>query len=513
MFPARRLSVPLRLLAPLALATLVWSGCSDSEQPRGDAGIDAGSADGGDGGGDLGDAGIDAGWDAGFDAGMDGGADAADAGDGEDDGGGQDAGFDAGDDGGPISYVIQGELVTSGQVPVTQAPPTWNAHLSKLASDGEYLYVAHTHYPAEVENRSTHIMVRPWGSPGEGFGEVATLYHVHQPPGIVMDTSGRLHMVFDCLRAGGVATNCFQGGAGTGDNLIRFYHLIFSAHQADGVLRFDTYQNYNEWTAETNGYHGLGTTADGYTWWSLMDSSYRRQVQWWYSSDQYGTLNPLSLSGVYLLYPIHACHPDTGSDNLLLFLGKWDPNAGNNAAYLGSIAYRGALSLFDFTQLVDLPALMDVTTGGFPSDVSTSPDGSTTWLLNYRPKPSGECNELLQYPADLSGSPEPVDVGCTGTYTTLQVSRSGVLYTLSPASAGKFMRLRVSRDQGLSWTEEDVPIQGLPDNGDTRYVGITAIKPYTSPMVYDPDRMVFFFSGRDDNQNFQHSYLGELQLE
>ncbi|HQK20047.1 MAG TPA: hypothetical protein PLJ27_21490, partial [Polyangiaceae bacterium] len=77
---------------------------------------------------------------------------------------------------------------------------------------------------------------------------------------------------------------------------------------------------------------------------------------------------------------------------------------------------------------------------------------------------------------------------------------------------GATISLGVSMDRGDSWTWHSVPITGLPSNGDIRYVGYTPVKPYTSPLTYEPNRWVVFFSGLDESNGSVHSYVGEMDL-
>src|SRR5579883_2303317 len=67
------------------------------------------------------------------------------------------------DAGTPTPYVpaaAQAELIFTGPQGVA-TPPTWNAHLPKLAGDGAFLYAAHTHFPDAVAARFTAILRRP----------------------------------------------------------------------------------------------------------------------------------------------------------------------------------------------------------------------------------------------------------------------------------------------------------------------------------------------------------------
>lgn len=406
----------------------------------------------------------------------------------------------------PEPLVVHAELIASS--PVGQAtPPTWNAHLPKLAGDGVFLYAVHTHYSQDVSGRYAAIMRRRADQPGSGWTEAARILFPHQPPGIVMDTSARLHVVFECLRPGSQDVECFPGGASTAGLTSRFYHLVFSSHDTDGSLRFDTYANHSEWTQTTNGYDGIGTTASGVTWWSLADEGWNRVVQWWASGTSFGSGPVLSKAPYYLLYPIHA---SSAAGDLLLYAGEFDPSGGNNASYVASVAFSGDLG--GLSQLIErkpaspLPGAVNA----YPSDVAYGPDG-TVFLLSYLPSQGGACTELIRYEGGLAGAPVITEVGCLGTYANLQVTAAGVLYVLADG-AGAAVRLGRSADKGATWTWLDVPLQGLPSNGDQAWFGMGVLKPYTSPLNYDASRMEFFFSGYDGANIARHSYWGTLQL-
>jgi hypothetical protein len=390
-------------------------------------------------------------------------------------------------------------------------PPTWNAHLPKLVDDGEYLHAAHTYFPDDTASRYAAILRRPVAGPPGAWTEAARISYPHQPPGLVLDTSRRLHLVFDCLRPGSVDVACFPGGAGTGGLGSRFYHLIFGARDAAGALRFDTYANHAEWTAHSNGYHGLGTTADGVTWWSLADAAWTRVVQWWSGPASFGTAATLALPGVYLLYPIQAADPVRGAAELLLYAGEFDPSGGTMAGYPASVAYLGTTAgLAELFRRVPPEPPAPGTVGAYPSDVAHAPDG-TAYVLSYRVEPGGGCTELLRFDGGFAAPPVVTPIGCLENYAKLQVSSRGVLYLLS-SGAGATVHLDLSADRGASWVRHAVPITGLDGTDDVRFFGWTPIKPYTVPTAYDPDRLVVFFSGADAAGLARHSYYGTLPL-
>jgi hypothetical protein len=303
-----------------------------------------------------------------------------------------------------------------------------------------------------------------------------------------------------------------QGGAGTGGRTSRFYHLVFGARDGAGALRFDTYANHDEWTAESNGYLGLGTTSDGVTWWSLGDATWGRVVQWWASGTSFGTTGTLAAAPAYLLYPIHAADPTAGSAGLLLYAGEFDPSGGTNAGYLASSAFAGTTAglapLFRRAPPTPAPA---GTVGAYPSDVAYGPDG-TPYALSYLPLADGTCTELLRFDGGTGAAPTILRIGCVDTYAKLQVSPGGTLYVLAAAGGGAQLRLGVSPDRGATWAWRLVPITGLPDTGDASFFGVTPVKPYTAPGLYDAGRFEFLFAGSDGSALARHSYCGSIAI-
>lgn len=435
--------------------------------------------------------------------------DAADASADGDDDAGADGAADASEAGPYVPVELRAGLIHAGPVRVS-TPPTWNAHLPKLAGDGAAWYAVHTHYPQDVAGRYAAIMRRIEGAPLDAWSEVARVSYPHQPPGIVIDTSRRLHMVFDCLRPGAADVTCFQGGAGTGGNTSRFYHLVFASRDAGDQLRMDTYANHNEWTAESNGYHGIGTTADGTTVWALADGGWGRVVQWWASGTQYGTTATLTVPDAYLLYPIVVGHPLLGSGQLTLYAGEFDPGGGSNASYVASTAFAGSTSSFWplFRRAPSQP--QPGTTQAYPSDLAYDEQG-TLYALSYLPDGAGGCTELLRFAGGLGQPPDVLPVGCVSNYAKLKFASDGTLYLITPGSAAD-VSIGVSVDRGTSWTWHTIPISGLPDNGDTRYVGFTPVKEYHSPTVHEPDRWVLLFAGMDASGEARNSYVGVVDL-
>jgi len=411
----------------------------------------------------------------------------------------------------PFDPVCTAEVVGSsinGQV----TPPTWNPHLPKLVGDGNHWYVMHTEFTPDVDARKATIFSRPFA--GGSWSPVATVDKPHQPPGMVVDIQGRLHMVFGCQKSASGDSTCFTGGAGTFGNLVRFYHLVFNSKDSNNAIVWNSYQNFNEWPFETNGYFGLSTTSNGVTIWSLADLNFDRQVQWWLSGSSFGTLSPLTGINGDLLYPVQITHPTNGTEGLVFFFGEFNPAGGSNASYNGTVGFEGGLSVNGLSLfLYDTPAvsLAPGAVGGYPSDGLYLPDGRLV-LLQFMADSPTQCTELLRFDNGLNASPTVLPVGCFGTYNKLQLSSTGRLYLLA-SSGGLSFHLGQSDDLGETWTFHSVPVQGVEGTNDVQFFDVTPVTPHTSPLVFDPDFFVFLFSGYDGNGLAKHTYFGTIPLQ
>jgi hypothetical protein len=396
----------------------------------------------------------------------------------------------------PIELVARIEVIARSPSGVA-TPPTWNANLPKLAGDGLFYYAVHTWYADDASQRYAEILSRP--SDGGEWSVLATVDMPHQPPGLLIDEGGRLHLAFACQRPGDSDVTCFAGGAGTQGNSRRFYHLVFEARAADGRYDPSTYGNWDEFTGPTNGYLGLGTTPDGTTWGSLADESWRRVVWSWGPGGEVDELATLDVSPYYLLYPVHAA---LSVGEYLLFGGLFDPGGGGNAAYDAAVALSGNGS--GFTALYQVAPGGDASLAAFPGDALLDEAGTT--LLSYLD--DGACDTLLATDVGESSEVE-VRLGCLGTYAKLH--RDGdTLWLLSPSATTEWV-IASSPDGGLSWSWATIPVEGL-DPDDTVLTGFTLIRPDTAPLAHDPAVIRFFASGLDSSSLATRSYFGELRL-
>lgn len=395
---------------------------------------------------------------------------------------------------------IAAEVVFSSTVGAT-TPPTWNAHLPKLVGDEQNFYAVFTHFPDATVDRYAAVARRPRA--GGAWQQVARLAYVHQPPGIVMTRAGALHMVFDCLRPAATDAQCFTGGAGTGGLQSRFYRLVFSSRSADGALRWDTYGNYGEWSAESNGYLGLAVAPDDSVQWSLANSAWARVV--FRATNAAGSaIATLSEPGRYLLYPQSAWD----GARSLLFAGEFEPSGGSNAGYPATSLYALGASatpsrVLRVTPEVSVGAGM---VGAYPSDLEVASD-RTVYALAYQRR-AGGCSTLFR--SDGGDRFTPLPVGCLDTYARLQLVDDRTLVLLSSAG-GTSLRVGTSEDRGDSWRWSTIPIRGTLAADQTLY-GYTLIDPRNSPAIYQPDRVRMVFSGSDAAGLSRTLYFAEWPL-
>src|SRR5207249_2429627 len=104
---------------------------------------------------------------------------------------------------------------------------------------------------------------------------------------------------------------------------------------------------------------------------------------------------------------------------------------------------------------------------------------------------SNVTTDLVLYDANLTAWPVISSVDTPGLYAKLQIARDGTFFVLATVSSGPSMTLGISTNGGATWAWQNIVIQGLPLNEDQRYYGMTPLKPYTSPLIYEHDRFVF----------------------
>jgi hypothetical protein len=401
-----------------------------------------------------------------------------------------------------VPSAITAELVYEAPAGA-RTPPTWNAHLPKLVGDDRDFYAVFTHYPEAVADRYAVVVRRPRA--GGAWSEAARFASVHQPPGIVMTRARALHLAFDCLRAPGTGdVECFRGGAGTNGLVSRFYRLVFSARDAAGALRWDSYGNYSEWVAESNGYIGLAVAPDDHVHWSLLDASMNR-IAFRSDGGAGAPMHTLSEAGRPLLYPLAAWD----RARLLLFAGEFDPRGGSNAGYPASSLYTlsaGAPSrILRVTPEVAVGAGM---VGAFPSDLEVGDDG-TLYALSYQRRADAACTTLFR--SDRADRFVAIPVGCFDTYARLQLVDDHTLLLLA-SGAGASLRVGVSADRGDTWRWTDVQVRGA-NASDVSLFGYTLIDPRSAPGVFQSRLVRMVFSGSDSAGLARRLYFAEWSLE
>jgi hypothetical protein len=414
--------------------------------------------------------------------------------------------WSTGDTGGHLGFVPPAMLLAE-RIAVEEegapTPATWNAHLPKLTGDGTHLYAVHGFAADAFAERRATVLSRP--AAGGPWSTWLSIDHPVQPPGVTIDNAGRLHVLFACIEDGS-GTDCVEGIAPDGLSY-RFVHLVFSARAPDGLLRSDRFANIETFSADTYGYMGLGTTPEGSTWWSLVDLEWNRVVQAMGADGSTWKVDTLSSPEGYLLYPVLGA----GAAGWVHHVGVFDPSGGDSAAYPAALTHHttgtGLALLAEHRPVVEPPA---GSLAAFPSDVAFDLDDALL-TLTYLDEGDGRCSSLHRYDAGIGAAPTVIEVGCFDNYAQLQVSSTGTYYVLE-GTGSTDLRIAWSTDRGVHWQHADVPVVGI-DPRDVTLYGWTALKSYTAPLAYEPDRMVFMFSGIDAKGVARNSYFGSLELQ
>jgi len=446
-----------------------------------------------------------------------------------------------------VPTAVKAEVVAANPSAVTTGP-MWNPNLPKLSGDASFLYAVHTYYSEglNLKSRYAAILRRSANLAVTGWAEVARVYYPHQHPGIVTDVNLNLHLVFNCQRPGSTDVTCFQRGAGTTGNASRFYHLIFNGRHPDGSINFGTYANYNEYTAMNNGYLGLGTIgygstgpAPGTTFWSLEtwapdgppNIGWQRVVQWSFDNGgphQSGSwpnipqrVSKLSYD-LPQLYPIMAGH-NGSSEPFLIFTGEFRMTypPGSNAAYEASLLHTGPFNPAPLAlKYVATPASGTCTPAdlkAYPNDVAFDNSGILFLLTHHHAGCNQPNTEILRFSNGVNDAPvvtpiAPPAVGI-GTYSKLQFSSDGTLWILpSQTVTNGTVVVGASTDRGMNWTWYSLPITGIT-TANKRFLHFTVVKPYTAPLVYNSNRILFLFEGDNiPEDNNWTSYLGWIDL-
>lgn len=387
-------------------------------------------------------------------------------------------------------------------------PTTWNAHLPKMAThDGwEYFVYTRTSSTEPVFGmRTAWIFKRRVDSVNWAYANRVFNYFVNVP-GLVIDTSGRLHVVFTCA----ADSTCTSGGAhGYGVTTARFYDLIFTKTNANGSFKLgpDTYENYDEWPYESCGYLGVGTDpATGETFGSLsfpdatnncnLGNPNITHSQWVFNlrtGSPTWLLPPKVDPSTWNLYPQIAISP---SGTRYYVAGEWVP--GGNSARYGSFALtRWTGSGFDqpaFTDSVSDPNGDDRWV--FPSDMSYGPNGELYFLYVKYAGAQGCNSYLIKETSAGSGIfSSPTALGCRGSYAQLQVDSLGRVYILQDNDGAHVPKLlvSVSTDEGSTFgVPQEFPVpksaDGLPA-ASTDITQPTLVKPWSTPETYDRDAL------------------------
>ena len=381
-------------------------------------------------------------------------------------------------------------------------PSDWNTHLAKLVTDGKWNYAVFTRFLGGGPHNVAWVYSRREGSSTWKYTG-RKLEHLHQPPGMVLDRAGRLHLSFDCLGLPHASAKCTSGGAKAGPGGIRFYDLIFWKHRANGSIDLGTspnrYREYGEFTEKSAGYLGLGTNPSSGETYAAVGEGVDQHVF------QVGMSDPPreTLPDEYVLYPQLVTSP-TG---VRYYIGTVFPenafppeeesgdHEDEEEVGSGVVVYRATDGFqLAFRDESDMSCQMCQ----YSSDAAFGPDGRLYYLYYKRSCTAGVCvsaspnceatsSYLLTETAPGSGSfSDPVSVGCHNDYAQLQVDSAGTINIVD--TSGRDFVIDQSRDGGATWRQycRTVPAGALPPGTDGMNWP-TLTKPWTSPRGYHPN--------------------------
>lgn len=370
-------------------------------------------------------------------------------------------------------------------------PSNWNPHLPKIVTDGVWSYAIYTRFTPDHAGRTVWIFKKK-NDGGDWQYTGRSLKAVHQPPGIVMDKDGNIHISFECSPN----SVCSSGGVSAGNDYLN-YNLVFGTHNADGSINFSKFSNSKGVAEATSGYMGIGTDpVSGQTYVSILTGGddHGTQVLFKAGAAAQSAVKIPKLSGqdTTNLYPIIAISP---KGEKYVLAGELIPNWVNSAQHRGSSLFRitenGGLEQI-FHQRVNDPD--GITRCVHGADIAFDQEGRLYLLYNKKPPDQdGNTTFIVSQGSDGKlGSPR--GIGNFGSYGQLQIDSRGRLHLLT--FQGKDLYLRTSEDGGATWKITMVPIPNLPA-GAGSLAWPTVIKPWTSPKGYNPDVMYGLVSIRD----------------
>lgn len=406
----------------------------------------------------------------------------------------------------PFSLTVTDRRIATDSQKV-KTPCTWNAHLPKLVTDGSWSYAVFTRYTPGYSGRVSWIYrakgVGAWSYSGR------TLSYVHQPPGLALDTKGRLHVIFSCL----AGYTCSTAGVYAGKTT-RFYDLIFYKKNKNGsVFLGDAFANYNEYTSASLGYMGIGVDPVGGAATVSLGTSNQPSTKSHFTqrlfkagaaSPALTTVPKVSGASANTLYPQLAFTP---AGTLFLSVGELVPGWTSSAQYSHVALFKrkaGGVLTKVFSDSVTNPSNTMLV---FTSDLALSSTGKVYFLYLKLPADSnGNCNFLVRELASGVFS-KPLGVGCPGSYTQLQLDSKDNLHLLT--TSGKQLLLLRSTDGGKSFTKRLITLKQLAVG--TKYLqSPTLVKPWSSPKGYDPDVLYGLYSGADAGHNSW--YAGSFRI-
>ncbi len=389
------------------------------------------------------------------------------------------------------AFSIVDDIITIDAERSITAPSTWNAHLPKMVVGPVWSYAVFSRFQADVNNRVAWVYKKRTGESSWVFTGRFFNY-LHQLPGIVMDTRGDVHIVFDCMPQN---HECSGGGVTAQDNT-RYYHLVFNGRNSDGSVDFvHSFLNSNEWVQESYGYMNIAVNpASGTVLGSLAtNADFNNHVfSLGVSAPRFDFVPKLDTTSK-LAYLQFAISPN---GTTYVAVNELRRDWKSSAEYTGIAVYRYSGGAFQKVFSDTVPAADGVSSFIFGSDMSFNQQGRLYALYHKSPSVGNDCNYLMKEGLDGIFTSTRLSLGCLGSYPQLQIDSDNVLRVLGAHK--KKLVIFSSDDDGITWDKRSLALSRLVTDT-TQLAYPTLIKPWSSPLGYTPDVLRGYYAGLDDS--------------
>lgn len=402
---------------------------------------------------------------------------------------------------------IEGDIIFVHEEGDVLGGPIWNEHSPRIVTDGKADYAIYTHLPLELNARKAILLKREksgnWTQTGNTFN------FVHQPPALLMDNLGNLHIVFNTLGKEDV-------------NIGKFHHYVLLKNTTSNSTEISEYfymQEFNEFTNYSNGYIGAGYDwVNDEVYMSSFDLSYKRKL---FKEKQNSSIIDVipSREGDMPSRPIIAASSNGNKYYIDTELVKdWTLKPG-----------KGSSSRILLVYLIQNSTTINL----IWNDSVEEADGVNSWIwLNdaasdtsgnifvlYNKYNSSEQNNTYLMKISSSNTIEYVkEIGKLTAESQIQVNSAGDIFLIEPLIGNKLLLIyKLSKDGEITKIYK-TNIPGLLNNTDF-IGGVQIMKKWHSPEGYNPDRVYGVYGGgkyqNPAENNYQQItyYLGSIAID